>query len=146
MNLQDIIDTREDQEPIWVAYPDSETFQVLIRPLGGRNEEFLEKARRVEWDEALMERRIVIDREAYLKLFCANVIETWKGLYVGDLRKLVLIKNIRQVNKFKGEITCDESAKLLLMLHSHLFEFWAKQTCRNIELFNDERERALKKN
>lgn len=146
MHLEDIIDTRNDQEPIWVAYPASDTFQVLIRPLGGHNEEFLEKARRIEWDEALMERRVVVDREEYLKLLAAYVIQSWKGLFVKDLKKLVPIKNVRQAQKFTGEIACDEKARSLLILHAPAFEAWIKRTCRNIELFNDACEKALKKN
>ena len=35
LKLADIIDTRDEQPPIWVAYPGSKTFEVLARPIGG---------------------------------------------------------------------------------------------------------------
>ncbi len=141
MDIKEIIDTCENPEPIWVAYPESKTFQVLLRPAGIKQEEFMEKARRIEWDEALMERRVVVDREAYLTLYNPHTIVDWKGLHVSDLRRLVLIKNFRKVMKFKDEIACDDTARMLLMQHSPLFSAWVKQTTRNIELFNAERER-----
>ncbi len=146
MDIKEIIDTSETPDPVWVAYPESKTFQVLLRPAGIKQEEFMEKARRIEWDEALMERRIVVDREAYLTLFNPHTIVDWKGLYAADLRKLVLIKNIRKVMKIKDEFACDDTSRMLMMQHSPVFSAWVKQTTRNIEMFNAERERASEGN
>jgi len=146
MNLQDMIDTRQDQDPVWVAHPESDTFQVLIRPLADKNQEFSEKAQKIEWNEATFERRVVIDQEIYLKHFNEWVIVDWKGLYVEDLRKLVLLRNFRQIKKYKGEIACDPLSRLLLMIHSPPFSAWIKQKCIDIEFFNQERERESEKN
>jgi len=71
IHLKDMIDTRLEQPPVWIAYPGSTTFQVLVRPLGNRQQEFVEKAQKIDWDTAHMARRVVVDQEQYLKLFCA---------------------------------------------------------------------------
>jgi hypothetical protein len=145
MELQDIINTDEDQAPIWVAYPDSTTFQVLTRPIGDRQKEFLEKSREVKWDEAAMEQKVVFNDEIYTKLFSGHVIVDWKGLHIEDLKKLVLLKNFKKFTGFTGDIACDDTAKAMLMKHSIVFDVWVNRICTNIELFNQEREEAEKK-
>lgn len=145
MHLKEMIDTRDEQEPIWVAYPPSKTFQVLVRPLAGRQSEFAEKARKVEWDEATMQKKVVIDEELYLKLFNAHVIADWKGLFVQDLKRLVLLEKPGKLRSFKEEVACDELSKLLLMQHSTAFSAFINRACVDIERFNEEREEAEKK-
>jgi len=145
MDLKEIIDTREDQAPIWIAYPDSTTFQVLVRPIGNMHKEFLEKSREVKWDEAKMEQKVDFNDEIYTKLFSAHVIIDWKGLHIEDLKKLVLLKNFKKLAGFTGEIACDDAAKAMLMQHSLVFNIWINRVCNNIERFNREREEAEKK-
>ena len=145
MDLKDIIDIQEDQAPLWVAFPDSKTFQVLIRPLGNRHAAFLEKSREVKWDEATMEQKVVFNDEVYTKLFSGHVIVDWKGLHIEDLKKLVLLKNFKKLKDYTDEIACDDTAKALLMQHSPVFNAWVNRICTNIERFNQEREEAEKK-
>lgn len=144
LHLADLIDTRPEQPAIEVAFPGSKTFVVLVRPLGNRQQEFIEAAQRIEWDTVHMVKRTVLDGEQYLKLFCAWVIEGWRGLTGHDLARLVLLdapKRARQV----PDIACDEAAKILLMRHSPQFNNWINQVTRDIERFNSEREEDAKK-
>jgi len=145
MNLQDIIDMDEDQAPLWIAYPNSITFQVLVRPLGNKQKEFLEKSREVKWNEAVMEQEVVFNEEKYIKLFSAHVIVDWKGLDVDVIKKLVLIKNFKKLRDVTGGIACDDTAKALLMKHSPAFSIWINRVCVDIERFNQEREEVEKK-
>ena len=145
MNLSDIVDTSEDQSPIWVAYPDSTTFQVCIRSVGTMHKELLEKSREVKWDEATMEQKVIFNDEIYIKLFANHVIADWKGLLIEDLKKIILLKNFKKLVGFTGEIACDETSKALLMKHSPVFNVWVNRICTNIELFNQEREETEKK-
>ncbi len=144
LHLADLIDTRLEQPPIWVAYPGSKTFQVRVRPLGNRQQEFIEAAQRIEWDTAHMVKRTVLDGEQYLKLFCAWVIEGWRGLTGHDLAQLVLLEAPKKA-RLVPDIGCDEAAKLLLMRHSPAFNNWINQVTRDIERFNQEREADTKK-
>ena len=144
-HLADLIDTRLEQPPVWIAYPGSQTFQVLVRPLGNRREEFVEKAQKIDWDTAHMARRVVVDQEQYLKLFCAWVIVDWQGLTVADLRRLVLLAEPKKWRSLQGEIGCDEAARLLLMQHSPAFSAWINRVCVDVERFNAEREEDAKK-
>ena len=146
MHLKDIINTDEEQDPIWVAYPDSETFQVLARPLGNRQAEYLEKSRKIEWDEPTMEKKVVFDEDLYQKLFSAQVIVDWKGLYITDLRSMVLLKGFKKLKGFKEEIACDEVSKMLLIKHSPAFFAFINRIAVDIERFNLEREEAEEKN
>lgn len=145
IHLADLIDTRLEQPPVWIAYPGSQTFQVLVRPLGNRREEFVEKAQKIDWDTAHMARRVVVDQEQYLKLFCAWVIVDWQGLTVADLRRLVLLAEPKKWRSLQGEIGCDEAARLLLMQHSPAFSAWINRVCVDVERFNAEREEDAKK-
>jgi hypothetical protein len=144
LHLADLIDTRLEQPGIWVAYPGSKTFQVLVRPLGNRQQEFIEKAQRIEWDVAHMVKRTVLDGEQYLRLFCAWVIEGWRGLTGQDLARLVLLETPIKA-RLVPEIACDEAAKILLMRHSPAFNNWINQVTRDIERFNSERDEDTKK-
>ena len=146
MDLKEIIDTREDQEPIWVAYPDSKTFKVFVRPLGDRQDGFLKKSRDVKWDEAAMEQKVVFSEDTYRKEFGSYVIADWKGLHVEDLKRLVLLKSFRKIKKFKGAIACDEGSKTLLVKHSPSFWGFINRVTTDIERFNREREEAEEKN
>lgn len=145
VHLADIIDTRTQQPPVWIAYPGSETFQVLIRPLGNRQQEFIDTAQRIDWDLATMSKIVMVDQEQYLRLFCEWVIVGWQGLTITDLRRLVLLEDPKRFRGVSGEIGCDEAAKLLLMQHSPAFNAWINRKTRDIERFNLEREDALKK-
>jgi len=146
MQLIDIIDTGEIQKPIWVAYPDSTTFQVLIRPLGNRHPEFLEKSREVKWDEPTMEQKVTFNEDTYTRLFGAHVIAGWKGLHVKDLKKLVLLKGFKKLKGLTGEIACDDTARDLLLKHSTVFNAWVNRVTRDTERFNREREEEELKN
>ena len=143
--LDDILDTREEQLPIWVAYPGSGTFQVLTRPLGRKQAEFVEAATEPQWDLATMQKRQVLNSEKYLQLFLDWVIVDWKGLTVKDLRRLVLLKDWKKLRRHKGEIGCDAKAKLLLMQFSPAFSAWINRVCLDIERFNAEREEDAEK-
>lgn len=144
LHLADLVDTRLEQPPVWVAYPASKTFHVLVRPLGNRQQEFIEAAQRIEWDTAHMVKRTVLDGEQYLKLFCGWVIEGWRGLTGHDLARLVLLDAPKKA-RLVPDIACDEAAKIILMRHSPQFNNWINQVTRNIELFNSEREEDSKK-
>lgn len=145
MDLSEIIAADEEIEPIWVAYPESATFQVLVRPIGNKQAEFFEKAREVGWDETTMERKITINEDAYLRLFADWVIAGWKGLTLADLKRLVLLKNPKKLKDLTGEIACDETAKLLLLKHAPAFSAWINRVATDIERFNREREEGQKK-
>jgi hypothetical protein len=144
IHLADLIDTRLEQPGIWVAYPGSKTFEVLVRPLGNRQQEFVEKSQRIEWDVAHMAKRTVLDGEQYMKMFCAWVIEGWRGLTGLDLARLVLLETPKKA-RLVPDIACDEAAKILLMRHSPAFNNWINQVTRDIERFNSEREEDTKK-
>lgn len=145
IHLKDLIDTRLEQPPVWIAYPGSETFRVLMRPMGNRQQEFVEAAQFIDWDLATMSRKVKVDQEQYLKLFCAWVIVDWQGLTMKDLRTLILLREPKRFKGASGEIGCDEAAKMLLMQHSPVFSTWVHNKCRDIERFNMEREEDAEK-
>ena len=145
VHLEDIIDTRPEPPPVWIAFPGSETFQVLIRPLGMRQEEFIDQARQIDWDTATMSRIVKVNQEQYLKVFCAWVIVDWQGLTLDELRKLVLILDFKKSRKTPGPVVCDAGAKLLLMQHSPTFSAWINKVIVDIERFNQERDEEFKK-
>lgn len=159
MQLQDMIDTCDEQPPIWVAYPgqsqlgkefnsvpqETKIFRVLIRPLGRRQAEFVETATEPTWDLATMIKRQTLNHDKYLKLFLDWVVVDWQGLTVDVLRRLVLLHNWDQLAIFTGEIACDSQARLLLTRFSPAFSIWVNQVCLNVELFNAEREAEAEK-
>ncbi len=144
LQLADIIDTN-DGLPIWVVYPGSKTFEVSARPLGRKQEEFIEAATELKWDTATLTKKQVVDWEKYRQLFVDWVIVDWKGLTVDELRKIVRLKDWKKLKKFKGEIGCDDKAKIMLMSWSPQFATWINQISRNIELYNAEREAEAEK-
>lgn len=144
VHLKDLIDTRTEQPSIEVAFPGSKTFTVLVRPLGNRQQEFIEAAQKIEWDTVHMVKRTVLDGEKYMRLFCGWVIEGWQGLTGQDLARLVLLETPKRA-RLVPDIACDEAAKLLLMRHSPVFSNWINQVTRDIERFNAEREEETKK-
>ena len=143
--LSEIIDTNDEQPPIWVAYAGSATFEVLTRPLGRKQAEFIEAATEPKWDLATMQKRQVLNTEKYLELFLDWVIVDWKGLTVKDLHRLVLLKDWKKVKKHKGDIGCDAKSKMLLMQFSPAFNAWINRVCLDIERFNAEREAEAEK-
>lgn len=143
--LNEIIDTRDEQPPIWVAHPESKTFQVLIRPLGSKQQEFLEAAMETKWQKATLTKVREVKQEKYLALFTAWVIVDWKGLTLEVLRTLVLLKAPAKYKKIKGDIPFDTEAALLLMTHGPAFSSWVNRKCLDIELFNREREEEAEK-
>lgn len=145
MRLDELIDTDENQPPIWVSSPWSNTFKVLVRPLGRRQAEFVEAATEPTWDTATMIKRQMVNHEKYLELFLAWVLVDWSGLTVDVLRSLVLLKNTKKLGAFKGEIGCDEQAKLLLTRFSPPFSSWINRICLDVERFNAEREEEAEK-
>jgi len=106
LKLADIIDTRDEQPPIWVSYPGSRTFRVLVRPIGCKYQEFVQAATELKWDLAEMKKRPEINGEKFRELFGAYVVVDWQGLTVEDLRRLVLIdfEKWQEIKGFKGEI------------------------------------------
>lgn len=145
IDLSGVIDTRLEQPPIWLAYPGGESFEVAIRPLGDRQQEFIEQAQKIEWDMATMARKVVVDQEQYLQRFCAWVIADWRGLTVKDLRRLILLRDPREARRMSGEVPCEPAAKLMLMHHSPAFSAWLNRVCLDIERFNQEREKQAEK-
>ncbi len=143
--LADIIDTNEEQPAIWVAYPGPGNFKVQVRPLGRKQAEFIEAATSPQWDTALLVKRQVLDQDKYLELFLAWAVESWSGLTVEVLRRLVLLQNWRGLARYEGEIACDARAKLLLAQYSPAFAIWLNQICLNVELYNSEREEEAEK-
>jgi hypothetical protein len=142
--LNEIIDTSEEQPPRWVAYAGSATFEVLTRPLGSKQAEFIEAATEPKWDLATMRKHQVLNAEKYLELFLDWVIVDWKGLTVKDLRRLVLL-DWKKAKHHKGDIACDAKAKMLLMKFSPAFATWINRVCLDIERFNAEREEEAEK-
>lgn len=145
MHIKDIIDTRPDPAPAWVAYPGSRTFQVLARPIGNRLQEFTEQAQEIDWDTATMTRVIKTNQEKFARLFCDWVIVDWKGLAFEDLRRLILIKDMKLARDLSGPIACDEDARLLLFKHSQAFNTWIRSVANDVERFNQEREDQAEK-
>lgn len=139
LNLSEIIDTRDEQPPIWVATPWA-SFEVLLRPQTNKQQEFVEAATELAWDLGSMKKVPQVDRQKYLELFGNHHIVDWKGLNVATLKQLVLIKNWRKLKGKKGEVACDEKSRLLLLTFSVEFNSWVNQTTTNIELYNRERE------
>lgn len=145
LHLKDIIDTRLEQPPVWIAFPGSKTFQVLLRPVGNRIQELREAAQEIDWDQATYSRVVKVNQDKYLKLFCELVIVDWKGLTLADLRHLVLILDFKKSRQAPGPVVCDEGSKLLLMKHSPAFSAWVHKLIMDIERFNQEREEELEK-
>ncbi len=140
LTLAAIIDTSEDQAAIWVAYPGPGNFKVLVRPLGRRQAEFIEAATEPSWDLATITKRQTLNHERYLQLFLPWVVVDWSGLTVEVLRRLVLLQITEQLLQYKGEIGCDDEAKLLLTRWSPAFAIWTNRVCLDVERFNAERE------
>ncbi len=145
LKLADIIDTRDEQPPIWVAYPGSKTFQVLVRPIGGKQQELMQAATEPQWDLAVMKKRQVLNAEKYLELFGGHVVVDWQGLTVEDVRRLVLVDNWKKIKGFKGEIAFDRASRQLLMTWSPAFTAWLNRVTFDIERFNAEREAEAEK-
>lgn len=145
MQLQDIIDTREEQPPIWVAWPGPGNFKVLVRPLGRRQAEFIEAATEPTWDLGTMIKRQTLNHDKYLELFLAWVVVDWQGLTVDVLRRLVLLQISKQLLLFKGDIGCDDQARTLLTRFSPAFSIWVNRVCLDVERFNREREEEAEK-
>lgn len=145
LKLADIIDTRDEQPPIWVAYPGSKTFEVLARPIGGKHQEFVQAATELQWDLALMKKRPVLNGEKYQELFGDYVVVDWRGLTIEDLRRLVLIADWQKIKGFTGEIAFDKTSRQLLMTWSPGFTAWLNRVTFDIERFNLEREAEAEK-
>jgi hypothetical protein len=146
ITLADLIDTREEQPPVLIAFPGSSTFKVQVRPMGNRHQEFIQQATEPVWDEALMKKTMVLNQEVYLQLFGAHVVVGWQGLMVPELRRLVMIADFKKMRKFaKGEIAFDDEARRILVTWSPLFKTWLQNVSFNIELLNREREEQLEK-
>jgi hypothetical protein len=145
LNLAELIDTREEQPPIWVAYPGSSIFKVLIRPIGGKQQEFIEAATEPQWDLTVMKKRQVLNSEKYLELFGNYVVVDWQGLTVADIRRLVLIKDWKKIKGFKGEIAFDKASRQLLLTWAPGFTAWLNRVTFDIERFNQERELEAEK-
>lgn len=145
LNLAELIDTRDEQPPIWVAYPGSKTFQVLVRPIGGKQQEFVQAATEPQWDLATMKKRPVLNGEKYLELFGSYVVVDWRGLMVADLRRLVLIADWKKIKGHSGEIAFDNAARQLLITWSPGFTAWLNRVSFDIERFNAEREAEAEK-
>jgi len=145
LNLADIIDTRDEQPPIWVAYPGSATFTVLVRPIGGKQQELMQAATEPQWDLAMMKKRQVLNAAKYLELFGSHVVVDWRGLTVADLRRLVLIDNWKKLKGFSGEIAFDATSRQLLMTWAPGFTAWLNRVTNDIERFNAEREAEAEK-
>jgi hypothetical protein len=143
--LAEIIDTRDEQPPIWVAYPGSSTFKVLIRPIGGKQQEFMQAATEPQWDLAVMKKRQVLNAEKYLELFGGYVVVDWQGLTIADIRRLVLVKDWKKIKGFKGEIAFDGAARKLLITWAPGFSAWLNKVTFDIERFNQEREAEAEK-
>lgn len=143
--LNEIIDTNDEQPPMWVAYAGSATFEVLTRPLGCKQAEFIEAATGPKWDLATMQKHQVLNAEKYMQLFLDWVVVDWKGLTVKDLRRLILLKDWKKVKRFKGNIACDAKSKQLLMQFSPAFSTWINRVTLDIERFNAEREAEAEK-
>ena len=143
--LHDIIDTRDEQPPIWIAYPGSTTFQVLLSPLGAKQQEFLEEATETKWQVASLKKVREVNQQKYLSLFTGWVIVDWQGLKLDDLKKLVLLKDPVKYKKMKGEIEYDAATALLLMTHGPAFSSWVNRKSLDIALFNAEREEEAEK-
>lgn len=145
LHLADLIDTRDEQPPIWVAYPGSGTFKVLVRPIGGKQQEFVQAATEPQWDLATMQKRQVLNGEKYLELFGSYVVVDWQGLTVADLRRLVLIADWQKIKGHSGEIAFDAAARQLLMTWAPGFTAWLNRVTFDIERFNAEREASAEK-
>jgi len=147
IELRDLIDTRDDLPPVWVAYPGSETFQVLMRPLtGARHQEMIEAAQKIEWDTVTMTKQVKLDQDHYRKLFGELVLVDWRGLKLADLKRLVVIADFKKAFLArKKEFACDAAAKELLLFHSPPFKTWAERTCRDVARYNAEREEQAEK-
>ncbi len=63
LNLAELIDPREELPPVWVAYPGSDTFEVLIRPLGSYHQEMVQQATEPRWNEALMQKKMELKNQ-----------------------------------------------------------------------------------
>ncbi len=149
LRIEDIIDTREVQEPITVAFPGLEGFSIQVRPLlPGVMESFIEQARTPKWDEATLEQRMVVDKEKYAALFTDHVIAGWKGLDKTALMSLVLLnkKTLKNLKSMKGEIECDPKSKQMLYLYSPAFMMFTDRVAVDSARFNEERKKDLEKN
>ncbi len=145
LHLAELIDPREELPPIWVAYPGSATFEVLIRPLGSYHQEMVQQATEPRWNEALMQKKMVLNQERYLELFAAHNIVDWRGLHPVDLNRLVPLADPKKIRKLVGEVGCDPKSKLLMLRHSAGFSSWMNRVVFDIERYNDERAGEIKK-
>jgi hypothetical protein len=144
--LAELIDFRDELPPIWVAYPGSGTFRLLIRPIAGRLQEIVHQATEPVWDEALMRKRPELNREKYLRLYGEAAIVDWQGLSADDLKRLVPIKEPGSLRRLgKRTIPFDAGARMLLLTRSPGFSAWLDRVVVDIELYNLEREEQAEK-
>lgn len=140
VKLADLIDTRTTLPAVPVKYPASATFTVLVRPIASQLAEIVEEASYWEWDLEQMKKVKKLDQTRYLQLLGARAIANWSGLGAADLKRLVVIKNPKQLWKLgKAEIPFDGAARDLLLMHSPAFRAWIERLIVDIEHYNAER-------
>jgi hypothetical protein len=145
LKLADFIDTREELPPIWVAYPGSDTFQILVRPLASRHQDMIQEATEPRWETGLMRKKMVLNQDKYLELFAAHTIADWRGLKPIDLNRLIPLADPKKIRRQTGEVACDAASKLLMLRHSAGFSAWMNRVVFDIELYNNERAEGIKK-
>ncbi len=147
MELQQIIDMDIKPAPSWIMCPWSKTFKLLLRPLKPEKQaEFVKEAREARYNEIDQRRESVVNETRYNEMFSAWVIVDWKGLMYDDLAEMVLLSKPARVVKFKGEINCTMTAKMLLMEHSTIFNNWISRQCFDMADFNAARAEDAEKN
>lgn len=146
MQLAELIDTRETLPPVWIAYPGSVTFRVLVRPVASRLQEIVNSATELQWDMSIMRQKPVVNQDKYTQLLGHAAIESWEGLTGKDLRRLVPLTDPKIVRSAgRNEIAFDEKARALLLRHSVPFRSWIEQKAVDIERYNIEREEQSEK-
>jgi len=146
INLKDHIDFDFKPQPSWIPFMGT-NWQLYLRPLKPeKNQELINAAREVVYNEIEMKRETKIGPDKYNELMAAWVIVDWTGLKTADLTQLVLCKHPETVIQYDTEVECTPEAKALLLKHSHVFSNWLARKCTDMAVFNEARIRETEKN
>jgi len=145
LRLADLIDTkRPENEGVWVNFQDTQ-FRLRITYYGkSQMQKMFDAAKINRLNTRTLREEEELDRLKFRKLYANKVIRDWKGLTIGVLRQLVVLKIDAKIPD-ETEIPCTDENKEMLIEHSLVFDQWLASTTQKVETFNEaKREEELK--
>jgi hypothetical protein len=144
MDLKALLDTDRIENGVWVTYEDT-PFEVRVAYYGRPEMQALyKKCSTKKFDPGTMQEREDLDTVKFRDAFSDQVIKEWRGLTLGVLRKLILLKASEQPDD--TPITCTKENKTFLLENCFAFDRWVQSVCQSIEVFNQKQKEIERKN